>query len=112
MPITTNQERGRSAIDNSATADLARMQPHDRVVTLGADKSGFGSIVRAAMLVILHALGEWKTAADALAVEVAVEVEPLSAVLRPRLAAKGLLQTCGQDFGFKLLQMFAGHVLG
>ena len=66
-------------------------------------------IMRAAMFVILDALGERNSRADALAVEEAIEVDPLSAILRPRPAAKGFRKPRGKDFGFKLSQVFAGH---
>src|SRR5208282_6785391 len=88
------------------------MQAHDRVMALGTDKSCLLPVVRATVLVIADARGELDSRADALAVEVAVEIDPLTAVVGPWLAAEGLLDPGGEDFRLKLSQVFAGHGFG
>jgi hypothetical protein len=65
--------------------------------------------MRAAMRVLTHASGKVKFLPDRRNIYVAVKVDPLAAVFRPCLSAKGFFETgCDHDV-FKVPEVFACH---
>ena len=78
---------GRSAKYDRLLSSL-RMVAHNGVVALGTDEALLVSVMCAEMTVRLHALGKLDTFPNRIHIQYAIEVDPLSAVLRPHLPAR------------------------
>ena len=85
------------------------MDAHDGVLALGTDETRFLAIVRAEVVVVDYARGEGDSLADAGLIEVAIEINPFAAVGRPGLAAEGFWEARGDELGFELAEVLAGH---
>src|SRR5262245_59945396 len=70
---------------------------HQRVIVDAADESRLLTVVRAAMHVLGDTGSELEGAPYGCAIDITVEVDPLTAVVRPRLSAKCLLHPGIED---------------
>lgn len=86
-----------------------RVAAHYSIVMDGAYESGFLSVMRSEMGVVPHAVRKLERPADLHGVENAVEVNPLSTVIGPRLAAERFLDSGGDDRGLQGGKMLASH---
>lgn len=85
------------------------MDAHNGVVTLHTHKAGFLAVVRAAMLVILHAVGKRKALSQRSKIQVASEIDPLATIARPCLTAERHTHAGREERSFEFGEMFADH---
>jgi hypothetical protein len=97
---------------STAKDDHSRLRfitPHARIITFCADEAPFLTVVGAAVDVVGDAAGQEEPGVDGGGVEVAIEINPLAAIVGPRLAAIGLANAVGEEGLFDLFEVFAGH---
>lgn len=83
---------------------------HYTVIAEIAHQTSLLAIVSAAMLMIRDAIGENKLLANLFEIEIAIDVNPLAAIARPRLPAIGFAHSGGMDRLFKFLKVDTKHV--
>ena len=86
------------------------MYPHDGVMALLANKTGFLPVVGSQMLVVLHTWRELDPLADRRTVQQTVEVDPFAAIEGPRLATKRNAQASRKHLLLKCAQVFTDHL--
>ena len=86
------------------------MYPHDGVMALLANETGFLPVVGSQMLVVLHAWRELNPLADRRTVQETVEVDPFAAITGPRLATKRNAQASRKHLLLKCTQVFTDHL--
>jgi len=86
------------------------VHPHDGVMALLANKTGFLPVVGSQMLVVLHTWRELDPLADRRTVQQTVEVDPFAAITRPRLATKCSAQASRKHLLLKGAQVFTDHL--
>jgi hypothetical protein len=72
------------------------MEPHDSVMASGADETCLLTVMRSAVLVVLHTSGELHSAADRSSIQQAIKISPLPTILAPRFTSKGLTDSSGE----------------
>jgi hypothetical protein len=78
-------------------------------MAFGAFQSAFLAVMCSAMDMIMNAGGQTEPFTNRLDIDKAVEVDPLAAVVGPRLPTKGLGNAGGDDGVFEKPEMFTGH---
>src|SRR5581483_10832311 len=96
------------AIDEMASRKCG-MQAHDGILARLADKPGLLPIKGAPMLMLADTRGKLETLPQGRAIKAAVKIDPLAAVIAPRLPAQGFFDTARQDFLLQRAQMLADH---
>jgi hypothetical protein len=86
------------------------MYPHDGVMALLANETGFCPFEGSQMLVVLHAWRELDGLADGRTVQETVEVDPFAAIAGPRLATKGNSQASRKHALLKFAQVFTDQL--
>jgi hypothetical protein len=82
---------------------------HDAVVALRAVKAAFLAVVRAAMHVVLDAIGKGEPAPHCCQVDEAIEVDPLAAIRGPGLPAIRFTNAASLDCLLEGSEVLASH---
>src|ERR1041384_4162201 len=85
------------------------MNAHNGVVTAAANETHFLAVVRAAMIMIDHAISNREPLANRRPIEPTSKIHPLATITRPRLAAKGDGDRRGDHGLFEFSEMLTNH---
>ena len=97
------------ALSDERFASYWSQRADDSVMMFLTYESALSAAVAVGVLVVDDTVGKRQSLSKRHQVEMAIKINPLSAVVRPRLSAECLGDSQLLQFSFKPLEMFANH---